>query len=168
VVGVKGEHNFTVSRMIPNPLPLREYFHNLRVSRFTEDSIVGGKRTIAEFGQTIGRLHARGISHGDLRWSNIIIDSSDSDNSRYVLLDNERTRRYRRLPDRKRLKNLVQLNLVPDGISRTDKLRFFYAYLKANPELTPHRKEWIRRVLAKTDFRLEQKARKRALLADSK
>ena len=161
IVGKKGTHNFTVSQMISSPLTLLQYFRGMSGLPLSETKMLRRRKTIAEFGQKIGRLHFCGLSHGDLRWGNIIIDASDVDNFRYVFLDNERTRQYRFLPDRKRLKNLVQLNMVPDvPVSQTDKLRFFNSYLKENPALMTYKNEWIYRVVRKTRRRLALRSKK--------
>jgi tRNA A-37 threonylcarbamoyl transferase component Bud32 len=155
IVGQKGAHNFIVSQMIPSQLPLQQYFRDVSVLPLIEKKMLHRRKTIAELGQIIGRLHSCGLSHGDLRWGNIIIDASDINHFHFVFLDNERTRQYRYLPDRKRLKNLVQLNMIPAvPVSQTDKLRFIKFYLKENPELMTSKKKWIHRVVRKTRRRL--------------
>jgi len=161
IVGQKGTHNFTVSQMVSSPLTLEQYFRDVFVLPLIEKKTVHCRKTIAEFGQTIGRLHSCGVSHGDLRWGNILIDASDVNNFHYVFLDNERTRQYRYLPDRKRLKNLVQLNMIPEvPVSQANKLRFLKFYLKENPELMTNKKEWIYRVVRKTRRRLALRVKK--------
>ncbi|MBN1766080.1 MAG: hypothetical protein JW860_12535 [Sedimentisphaerales bacterium] len=154
VVGRKGGDNFTVTKMIPGALKFRHYFQNASAIPPDKETIRHRRKTITELGQTIGRLHAQGIVQGDMRLGNIIIDASDTNHFRFVFLDNERTRQYRHLPGRERLKNLVQLNMnrnIP--ASRTDKLRFINFYLKENPELIPHKKMWIDRIIKKTRHR---------------
>jgi hypothetical protein len=76
----------------------------------------------------------------------------------FLFLDNERTVQYKRLPHLKRLKNLVQLNMdsIP-VVTRTDRLRFFHAYLLENMELNPERKYLLRRILEKTAARIARK-----------
>lgn len=161
VVGRRGKHSLTVSKMVPNPLALLQYFQDIYVLPLTEEKILHRRKTICELGQTVGKLHSCRISHGDLRWGNIIIDASDFNNFRYVLLDNERTAQFRRLPGRERLKNLVQLNMVPKvPVSRTDKLRFFNSYLKENPELITYKNKLLRRVVEKTRRRMALKLKK--------
>ena len=59
------------------------------------------------------------------------------------------------------LKNLVQLNLVPDGwLSRTQRMRFWRAYRAENQTLRGDPKQWIRRVVARTAWRQARQARK--------
>jgi len=52
-----------------------EYIDGTRVKEFIKFSIPSGRKKICEvLGQLIGRLHLRGIIHGDLTTSNLIID----------------------------------------------------------------------------------------------
>jgi len=98
----------------------------------------------------VGRMHARGIVHGDLRWGNILVVEGP-ERPRFVFLDNERTRQYLRTPKRKVLKNLVQLNFVSDELlTRTERARFWRAYRAEHPTLAGEPRLWIRRVLART------------------
>jgi len=116
------------------------------------------RRFLKEYGRTIGRLHREGIFQGDLRERNILVRTGDP--PKFYLIDNERTRRYRRLPDRKRLKNLVQANMYrTSNITRTDRVRFFVAYLEGNSNLLLRRKEWFRRIVVKTRMRLQDQGR---------
>lgn len=111
---------------------------------------------IAALGSTIGRMHAAGISHGDLRPRNILA-RRESDRWVFYLLDNERTRQFRRMPDRLRQKNLHQIGMFPLGVSRTDKMRFYRAYLAEDPDLKADPKPLARSVEAITSARLARK-----------
>ena len=66
---------------------------------------------IYKAGHEIGRLHRAGIFHGDLRVGNLIIEGYGPA-AKIYFIDNERTMRYGILSADKRLKNLVQLNMV--------------------------------------------------------
>jgi predicted unusual protein kinase regulating ubiquinone biosynthesis (AarF/ABC1/UbiB family) len=86
------------------------------------------QQLISRFGQTVGRMHAQNIFHGDLRLGNVLVKQ---DNSQFVFifLDNERTRKFKKLPRRLRLKNLVQICMSRDNISDPDRTIFLNAYL---------------------------------------
>ena len=114
------------------------------------------RQFIAALGSTIGRMHAAGIAHGDLRPRNILA-RLESGRWTFYLLDNERTRQFRRLPDRLRQKNLHQIGMFPLGVSRTDRWRFFRAYLAENPALQADPKPLARSVEAITSARLARK-----------
>jgi len=132
------------------------------------------KRSLAgAFGRTIGRMHAGGIFHGDLRLGNVLA-RKEQDDWRFFFLDNERTKKFRRLPGRLRLKNLVQINMFePWAASNTDRMRFFKEYWAGstsspqaeNKESKLEKAAWVRRahhklirkVLKKTSRRLRKK-----------
>jgi len=112
---------------------------------------------IRAFGQTIGRMHAKGIFHGDLRLGNILA-RQEKDRWRFFFLDNERTRRFYRLPARLRLKNLVQVNMFPPtAISNTDRMRFLKEYWSQNEKAKTKKAALIKKVLKKTRRRLDKK-----------
>lgn len=85
------------------------------------------RQQITAFGTAIGRMHAAGIFHGDLRGNNILI-RQESDPWCFYLIDNERTKRYQTIPFSLRIKNLVQLNMLRRTITDTDRMRFLKAY----------------------------------------
>jgi hypothetical protein len=88
-----------------------------------------------------------------LRVGNLIIEGYGPA-SKIYFVDNERTMRYGMLSVDKRLKNLIQLNMVRlPHISSTDRLRFMAAYLQENPELLPRKKELISAVARMTKKR---------------
>ncbi len=129
------------------------------MSRDSGRNAAARKRSfINAFAETVGQMHSQGIFHGDLRLGNILV-VEDRDNWRFFFLDNERTRKFYRLPCRLRLKNLVQVNMFRDGITNTDRMRFFKTYLSMNPNIMINYRQWADRVLAKTLRRLRKKDR---------
>jgi tRNA A-37 threonylcarbamoyl transferase component Bud32 len=121
-----------------------------------KDAFIRKRSLITAFGETIGQMHAKGIFHGDLRLGNVLVVYEEQ-KWRFFFIDNERTKKFRRLPDRLRLKNLVQINMFRDGISDTDRLRFFKSYLRANPGVQARYNFWTRRIIEKTNRRLHKK-----------
>jgi tRNA A-37 threonylcarbamoyl transferase component Bud32 len=118
------------------------------------------KRSFARaLGRTVGRMHAEGIFHGDLRPGNVLA-RKERDGWRIFFLDNERTKRFRRLPKRLRLKNLVQINMFEPGeVSNTDRMRFFKEYWAENKKDEATRTALIKKVLEKTRRRLRKEVR---------
>jgi len=104
-------------------------------------------------GGIIGRMHRAGIVHGDLRSGNILARRAE-DRWEVFFLDNERTRRWPWLPPHLRLKNLVQIGMLPPGVTATDRFRFWRAYLAECPGLWCRRKRWARRIQARTAKRM--------------
>jgi len=101
----------------------------------TYDWFHGGRGSCAErqalvraLGRDVARFHRAGLSHGDMRKSNVLFRPvGEGFDLRW--LDNERTRKWLRLPYRERVRNLMDMNMEREGLSRTDRLRFWKAYL---------------------------------------
>ncbi len=79
---------------------------------------------------TIAELHRRGIYHGDLNPTNILVDlKGDLSPSTFCFLDNARCRLMKKVPYQLRLRDLSGLNHPRlDSISARDRLRFFSLY----------------------------------------
>ena len=113
---------------------------------------------ICEFAHVVGRMHAVGIFHGDLRLGNVLARKVDS-GWEFFFLDNERTGKFAHLPLRLRIKNLVQISMLrAEAITNTDRLLFVRVYFRHNPVSQTVQKAWIRRVVSKTNKRLQKKA----------
>ena len=83
------------------------------------------RQLLRQLGEFIGRLHAAGFIHGDLRTSNVLAHYL-AGAFHFSLIDNERN--VRRIPPEGRalLRNLMQLNmLLPSDLSNRDRMRFF-------------------------------------------
>jgi tRNA A-37 threonylcarbamoyl transferase component Bud32 len=159
VVGKKGRQSFLVSEAIRDGRGLGRYFRETFVPPLSKEAIENKRLAVQTLGHQVGRLHALGIFHGDLRWGNIMAKASTPMGVEFLFLDNERTVQYRRLPYLKRLKNLVQLNMDSSPVvTGTDRMRFFLAYLLKNPELEDEKKLLIRCILEKTAARLARKS----------
>lgn len=116
---------------------------------------------IGAFGQTIGKMHAKGIFHGDLRLGNVLARKEENC-WRFFFLDNERTRKFNCLPKKLKLKNLVQVNMYqPATISNTDRMRFFRRYRAENNGSKVEETMLIKKVLKKTSRRLRKKMKAR-------
>jgi hypothetical protein len=147
--------NFLLTREVEDAQQLSICLSNC-CQDLTKGALRDKRRLIKAFGQTVGRMHALGIFHGDLRLGNILARRNAS-GWRFFFLDNERTQKFLKLPEGLRLKNLVQVNMFRKGISDTDRLRFISAYLEENPITAPMRKSWVKKITAKTNRRLMSK-----------
>jgi tRNA A-37 threonylcarbamoyl transferase component Bud32 len=98
-------------------------------------------------------LHERGIYHNDLKDANILVVSQTIDASPgFYLLDLEGIKVYNRLTERRRLKNLVQLNrTLGRYFGRSDKLRFVKNYFGAAYQNRSETIRVIRRILMASD-----------------
>ena len=118
------------------------------------------RRLICAVGKEVGRFHRAGFFHGDMRRSNLLIQQT-GDAYRVYWLDNERNKRFRRLPMARRLHNLVRINMEREGLSRTDRLRFWKAYLSEAEILEGQQEELMARVLSKTEKRWRKRELRR-------
>lgn len=154
----RGNQVFTVSEEAESDLKHKQILFCAE----TRETIPDMMRFRRLFGREIGRFHAAGFSHGDLRWGNVLIKSPESEQPVFIYLDNDRTKKYRKLPDRLRLKNLVQLRfdvrMVPDP--EAEWAAFWRAYLAENPELEASAERWKNKVNRKTAQRIEALRRK--------
>ncbi len=94
-------------------------------------------RLLESLGEEIGRLHGAGFVHGDLRTSNVLV-AQDRDEFRFYFIDNERNSRHREIPLKLVQKNLIQMDmLLPQDLSRSDRVRFFHRYCSAYGRFDP-------------------------------
>jgi hypothetical protein len=122
----------------------------------TPEQLAGHRDMIRNFGKTIGKMHAKGIFHGDLRFGNVLLRPEGA-SWRFFFIDNVRTKKFILLPFWLRVKNLVQLNLsASDFLSRTDRMRFFTKYCARIGTGKKLGKVLIRAVLRKTNRRLNK------------
>lgn len=98
-------------------------------------------------------LHEHGIYHNDLKDANILVASQAARPSPdFYLLDLEGVKTYPRLSERRRIKNLVQLNrTLGRYFRRSDKLTFIKNYLRTAYRSRPLTIRLIRRILAESN-----------------
>jgi tRNA A-37 threonylcarbamoyl transferase component Bud32 len=118
-----------------------------------KDTLLRKRSLIECFGKTIGQMHNKGIFHGDLRLGNVLVQQKEK-GMRFFFLDNERTKKFQRLPARLRLKNLVQINMFQENIINADRMRFFRKYCAQNSLTKKTEKDLAKHVLKKTEQRL--------------
>jgi tRNA A-37 threonylcarbamoyl transferase component Bud32 len=133
----------------------------------TREQLSGRRELIRLFGRTIGRMHASNIFHGDLRLNNVLL-RREGGNWRFFFLDNERTRKFNKLPFRCRVKNLVQLNMTPPSIvSKTDRMRFFREYRAETGTGREAGKALIAAILKKTVQRIDTRERSQTKIREA-
>ncbi len=144
--------NVLVTETISHALQL-----NTQLMKLVADSSPSGREQrgsiIRQLGAVVGRMHKAGIFHGDLRLGNVLLQKNEG-SFRFYFIDNERTRKYDRLPLRLRIRNLVQINMFRSGITNTDRARFWAAYVKETQATQEESRRWIRSVLRQTEHRL--------------
>lgn len=146
--------NFLITRELGDAKEIYTSFRNNWPGR-SVDELRDKRRFIKALGETIGRMHRAGIFHGDMRAGNVFAKKS-VDTWQFFFLDNERTRKFRRLRWHLRLKNLVQINMLQaQTISNTDRMRFLKSYIEFDAGIRCKYKELAGKVIAKTRKRLQ-------------
>jgi serine/threonine protein kinase len=94
-------------------------------------------------------LHEIGIYHNDLKDANIFVGQDENiQEGSFYLLDLEGIRRFRHLGERRRVKNLVQLNRTMGRmLSNIKKIYFLKIYLGRIFSDGTIKREWIRRII---------------------
>lgn len=154
--GIFCTENILITKEIENAKPILE---SMTDSCRNDNQPLNCRRELLEsFGRTIGRMHAKGISHGDMRLGNVLA-GREKNIWRFFFLDNERTRIFRRLPARLRVKNLVQLQIsVQATVSNTDRMRFYKKYAAENPMSKTEKRTLTNKVIKTTFRRLYDRA----------
>lgn len=113
------------------------------------------RELIRQFGEVVGRMHADNIFHGDLRLGNVLV-KTDNDRFVFFFLDNERTKKFIKLPKKLRLKNLAQITMLRSYISDSDRMHFLNAYL-ARQSIKLDREKFAAEITAGAEKRLAAK-----------
>ena len=108
------------------------------------------RRALARgLGELFRRLHAAGLYHADLKDVNVLV-RGPLEAPTFVLLDLECVHALGRVPQRRQVKNLVQLaRTLGRASGATDRLRFLEAYLGPDAG-AGERRRWARLVAAQT------------------
>ncbi|RLQ22132.1 hypothetical protein DWB85_09365 [Seongchinamella sediminis] len=125
------------------------------------DSLSRRRQLLRQLGDFIGRLHAAGFTHGDLRTSNVLAER-EGEVFHFYLIDNERNRRSTPAAGKEVLRNLMQLNMLrPGDLSHRDRMRFFQCWRRQMPQLN----EAEAKLLTRESWRwAHQRLRKKGLV----
>jgi len=143
------EGSCLITEGIPKALSIREWLTKQKTGTayFTQ------KRSLLRaLGEEVGKFHYQNFSHGDMNTGNIFCET-DQDAFTFIWLDNERTIKHKKLPLALRIKNLTQLNMLRQELTRTDRMRFWKAYQAAHPYSMGNKNNIIIKVIKKTQMR---------------
>jgi tRNA A-37 threonylcarbamoyl transferase component Bud32 len=154
--------NFLLTLEVENAKRIYEIIPN-SVSNLTAEQMRDKREWLRVLGRTVGRIHKAGIFHGDMRLGNVL-GRKNKDGRQFFFLDNERTKKFRRLPFRLRVRNLVQLNMYrTKAVTDSDRMRFFKEYRAENKNSKSGEIRLIKKVVKITNRRLEKKCKKLGL-----
>ncbi len=157
LIGKKGRVSFAICEFIEDAFDLHRFIKDQLDFPVAKEKVALKRQIAISVGRAVGKLHALGIVHGDMRLGNILVGRDGLGRIRLWFLDNERTFCYKSLPDKLRVKNLVQINMIKARtISNTDRMRFFLRYLQENPGLSSRKRPVAARVVQKTALRMKK------------
>ena len=104
-------------------------------------------------------LHGRQLYHDDLKDANILaVGGRQNQADCFFLLDLEGIRQCRRISDRRRIKNLVQLNrTLGRYLRRTDKICFLKEYLGREFDARREKRRWAGKIYRRSTRQDRQK-----------
>ncbi len=146
---------FVVSRAVPG-VSFGSYLCALLRRPKDPEHLRWKRLLLSSVGELVGRLHAAGFIHGDLRPNNIVLEVNNG-LPKWFLIDNERNQQCNSLSKEDIVKNLVQIMMFHSvDMTLTDRRRFFKAYFENySPDVDC--RELEREVLEKVSKRLKQK-----------
>ncbi|HEU4340198.1 MAG TPA: lipopolysaccharide kinase InaA family protein [Candidatus Binatia bacterium] len=113
---------------------------------------------LVSLAQVLRKLHAKAIYHNDLKDANLLVRADPEGKEYFFLLDLEGVRQCVYLSNRRRIKNLVQLNrTLGRWLSRTQKLALLRNYLGDRASDRKSLECWIRR-LQRATARADQRS----------
>jgi tRNA A-37 threonylcarbamoyl transferase component Bud32 len=116
---------------------------------------------IQALSRLIRLLHARGLTHRDLKATNLLAAAEVGDH-RLWFIDLVGVRRHRRVGRRRKVQNLTRLHVSFAGdalVTRTEKLRFLLTYLHSDLRGSDGWKRLWRSIAAATKVKLAKNAR---------
>lgn len=120
------KESFYVTRAIEDSWISVEYYKEKLVDKAV--SIRDKRFFLRSLAKLFSDIHGKGIYHNDLKDYNILVREEEG-HLRFFLLDLEGIKEYEMLPERKRLKNLVQLNRTLGRlVNNTAKIAFLKEY----------------------------------------
>jgi tRNA A-37 threonylcarbamoyl transferase component Bud32 len=128
---------FLTERISPGTR-LREYVDETWGNAKSPSSLAEKRRVIEGLAKAVALMHGHGASHGDLKATNVLIQARGNGPARFFFCDLDSARAGRRTSRRRRIRDLARINasfLNRRLVSRTDRVRFLFAYL--GPTVAP-------------------------------
>lgn len=115
---VMNGYSFFLSEFIDDSILLNDYLSSLTAERHK-------RRALRKLALWLRQIHNYNIWQRDFKSSNILCRNGD-----YLMIDLDSVKIRGRLPDKKKIVNLAQLNAsLSNAITIKDRLRFFYYYM---------------------------------------
>lgn len=140
--------SFTLTEELYDAIPLDAVLKKDFVSPLAPAARREKRRLTLALADLARKLHGSGMYHQDFYLSHFYLGPAGT----LYLIDLQRVGRRARVPGRYRVKDLGQLNYSADftgGVSRTDRMRFFLAYL-GKSHLSSADKALVKKIMSKT------------------
>lgn len=154
-INVLPNRNILITEYLDNTEPLGNRFQRAFTEGATDKDKLLKKEVLKSLGLEIGKMHASGICHGDLRLNNILFKINDELD--FYFIDNERNVKHRYLSKKLIKKNLTQLGMMfTNVVSKRDRLKFLSMYRKNFKRADIIDKEFLEEVFLRTSERMEK------------
>jgi len=123
--------SFLITQKVDQSLPLIKLMQE-GLSSLTSESLKRKFFLLQQGAHILRRMHERGVRHGDLKASNILVQKRLNGKDHLYLIDLDSARIKRKITDKDRVKDLARLNaslLDTTIVSTSDRLRFLHYYL---------------------------------------
>jgi len=166
--------SFLITESLGDLERLEDYLTRKYSGKLNKQHLREKRQLIQKVAELAHKVHAAKMCHRDFYCGHILVKEVEGAFPKLYLIDLQRVRKYGYLKRRWRTKDLAALNFTaaPQAISKTDRLRFFLAYLNVqvsgSSRLNPTLKKWIRQVLARTTQMDRHTSKKRSKYLSAK
>lgn len=140
-LGLASEH-FFITQGVSGAITLAEFLDGVLPQLSPRQQSRARREIVVELARFCAALHRAGIYHDDLHLGNLLVRvpcGTEAGSVEFYLIDLPRVRIGRPLSWRRSCQNLVMLNADwGRNVSRSERWRFWRAYLAARPELGQH------------------------------
>jgi len=145
--GIFLKESFLIMEDISHFPSFPEYIERNFPSSLSKDNLNQKRTFIEEFARFLVNLHAKGIYQHDFKTTNILVEEVEPGKRDFWLIDLDKVIFGKKVSNRRRIKNLVQINTsIPGTTTLIDRVRFFHLYTGKN-HLKKEDKEIIRKII---------------------
>jgi tRNA A-37 threonylcarbamoyl transferase component Bud32 len=157
--------SYLLCERVPGAMGLCDYLEDRLAAtndRKERRRIIEG--VVDETARLLRTLHARQVTHRDLKASNVLAEPTDDPaKPKLWLIDLDGVTTWKKVPEKHRAQNLARINVSFwrfDWLTRADRLRFLRIYMGRNFYNRPERKRLWRAVFADSTAKIERNLRR--------
>lgn len=152
--------SFFITKKIDQSLPLISLFQKGTTNSPDEISKIRNE-LLQQGAHILRRMHERGVCHGDLKASNILVQKKAGQKEKLYLVDLDSARVKKSVKERDRIRDLARLNaslLDTRAVPTSDRLRLLHYYLRQTGDQKVE--EYWKTILERTQNKLKKTGRK--------